>query len=41
MKNVELFDLYYQKDKILVLLQEQSKEPISFMIQGVTKPIKK
>jgi len=41
MKNVELFDLYYQKDKILVLLQEQSKEPISFMIQGVTKLTKK
>ncbi len=41
MKNVELFDLYYKKDKILVLLQEKSKEPISFMIQGVTKPKKK
>ena len=41
MKNVELFDLYYQKNKILVLLQEQAKEPISFMIQGVTKPQKK
>ena len=41
MKNVELFDLYYQKDKILVLLQEKAKEPISFMIQGVTKPQKK
>ena len=40
-ENVELFDLYYQKDKILVLLQEQSKEPISFMIQGVTKPTKR
>ena len=41
MKNVELFDLYYQKDKILVLLQEKAKEPISFMIQGVTRPQKK
>ena len=41
MKNVELFDLYYKKDKILVLLQEHSKEPISFMLQGVTKPQKK
>jgi len=41
MKNVVLFDLYYEKDKILVLLQEKSKEPISFMIQGVTKPQKK
>ena len=41
MKNVEVFDVYYQKDKILVLLQEYAKEPISFMIQGITKPVKK
>ena len=41
MKNVEVFDVYYQKDKILVLLQQHAQEPISFMIQGVTKPIKK
>ncbi len=38
MKNVALFDLYYQEDKILVLLQEKKKEPVTFMIQGVTKP---
>jgi len=41
MKNVEVFDVYYQKDKILVLLQQSAQEPISFMIQGITKPIKK
>jgi len=41
MKNVEVFDVYYQKDKILVLLQEYAKEPISFMIQGISKPLKK
>ena len=41
MKNVEVFDVYYQKDKILVLLQQHAQEPISFMIQGITKPIKK
>ena len=41
MNNVEIFDLYYQKDKILVLLQQQNKEPISFMIQGISKPQKK
>ena len=41
MKNVEVFDVYYQKDKILVLLQQTAQEPISFMIQGITKPIKK
>jgi len=41
MKDVEIFDIYHQKDKILVLLQQQAKEPISFMIQGVSKPKKK
>jgi len=41
MKNVEIFDLYYQKDKILVLLQQHEKEPITFMIQGVSMPKKK
>jgi len=41
MKNVEVFDVYYQKDKILILLQEYAKEPISFMIQGISKPVKK
>ncbi len=41
MKGVELFDVYHQKDKILVLLQQQAKEPISFMVQGVSKPEKK
>ena len=41
MKNVEVFDLYYEKDKILVLLQQSMQEPISFMIQGISKPVKK
>ncbi len=41
MKGVEIFDVYHQKDKILVLLQQQAKEPISFMVQGVSKPEKK
>ncbi len=41
MKDVEVFDVYHQKDKILVLLQQQAKEPISFMIQGVSRPEKK
>ena len=41
MKDIELFDIYHQKDKILVLLQQQSKEPISFMVQGISKPEKK
>ena len=41
MKNVKLFDVYHQKDKILVFLQQENKEPITFMIQGVSKPVKK
>ena len=41
MTNVEIFDLYYEKDKILVLLKQKKKEPISFMIQGVEKAKKK
>jgi prepilin-type N-terminal cleavage/methylation domain-containing protein len=41
MNNVELFDVYHKKGKILVLLQQESKKPITFMIQGITKPIKK
>jgi prepilin-type N-terminal cleavage/methylation domain-containing protein len=41
MKNIEVFDVYYEKEKILVLLQQKSQEPISFMIQGISKPLKK
>jgi len=41
MPGVEIFDVYHQKDKILVLLQEKNKEPISFLVQGITKPVKK
>jgi len=40
-KDLELFDVYHSKDKVLVLIQQAKKEPISFMIQGVTKPQKK
>lgn len=38
MKDVALFDVYHEKDKILVLLQQEGKEPINFMLQGVSKP---
>ena len=38
MKNISLFDVYHEEDKILVLLQQSGKEPISFMVQGVSKP---
>jgi len=41
MKNIEVFDVYYEKGKILVLLQQNAQEPISFMIQGISKPVKK
>ena len=36
--HIELFDVYHQKDKVIVLLKEKHKEPISFMVQGITKP---
>jgi len=39
MTGVELFDVYHQKDKVLVLLQQKGKEPISFMVQGITNPV--
>ncbi|BAF70993.1 hypothetical protein SUN_0032 [Sulfurovum sp. NBC37-1] len=41
MKNLEVFDVYHSNDKVLVLIQQAKKEPISFMVQGVTKPQKK
>ena len=41
MTGIEVFDLYHEKDKILVLIQQQGKEPISFMLQGIVKPEKK
>lgn len=39
--NIELFDVYHEKDKILVLIQQKGQEPISFMVQGITKAVKK
>jgi len=41
MQNVELFDVYHQKDKVLVFLKQKGQEPITFMVQGVTKPLPK
>lgn len=41
MTEVELFDIYHENDKVLVLIQQKGKEPISFMVQGVTKPAPK
>jgi len=41
MKHIEIFDVYHQKDKVLVFIKQKGKEPITFMIQGVTKPLPK
>jgi len=41
MRGVEIFDVYYKKDKLLVLLKQKAQEPITFMIQGIEKPKKK
>ena len=41
MPNVELFDVYHQKDKVLVFLKQKGQEPITFMVQGITKPVVK
>lgn len=40
-KGLELFDVYHEKDKVLVLLQQKGQEPITFMVQGITKPVVK
>lgn len=37
MKDVELFDVYHEKDKVLVLIKQHAQEPISFMLQGISK----
>ena len=41
MSSIELFDVYHKKDKVVVLLKEQHREPIMFMVQGIIKPKKK
>ena len=38
---LELFDVYHKKDKVLVLLQQKGQEAITFMVQGITKPVVK
>lgn len=41
MKHMTLFDLYYAKDKILVVMQSKKRDAVTFMVQGVSKPAKK
>ena len=41
MKHIELFDVYHQKDKVLVFIKQKGENPITFMVQGVTKPVVK
>ena len=41
MTGLELFDVYHTKDKVLVLLKEKDKKPISFMVQGIINPVAK
>ena len=38
MPEMKLFDIYWKGDKVLVMLQQKGKEPVSFMVQGITKP---
>jgi prepilin-type N-terminal cleavage/methylation domain-containing protein len=38
MKHIELFDLYHQKDKVLVFIKQKNEKPITFMLQGISKP---
>ena len=39
MTGLELFDVYQQKDKVLVLIKQKGQEPVSFMLQGITNPV--
>ena len=38
MKDMALFDIYRKGGRVIVVLQEKGKEPVSFMVQGITKP---
>jgi prepilin-type N-terminal cleavage/methylation domain-containing protein len=38
MEKIELFDIYWSKDKVIVILQQKGQKPVTFMVQGITKP---
>lgn len=35
---IEIFDISRDKDKVLVVIKQKEKEPISFLVQGIYKP---
>jgi prepilin-type N-terminal cleavage/methylation domain-containing protein len=39
-KQLDLFDVHWKKDRVVVMLQQKHQEPVSFMVQGITKPKK-
>jgi len=41
MNNMELFQVYYNKVSVLVVLKQVGREPVSFMVNGINEPIKK
>ncbi len=38
MAHLSLFDVYWQKDRVVVFVASKGKEPMTFMLQGITKP---
>jgi len=40
MSNIEMFDVFREKkkDKVLVVIKQKEKEPISFLVQGIWAP---
>ncbi|SHO81211.1 hypothetical protein MNB_SV-15-1595 [hydrothermal vent metagenome] len=38
MQNLTLFNIQRNKDKVLVMIDSKSSQPISFMLQGIIKP---
>ena len=38
MSEIKVFDVHHAEDKVLVLIQQKAKEPIGFMLQGITRP---
>jgi len=40
-KNIDVFQVYRKGSEVLVLLQEKGKASVSFMVMGVSEPVKK